>query len=424
VDAAPEWNPSSPAAVDLGTQLDAVLAFLRQYVVLTVDQAVAVTLWIAHTHAFDAAECTPYLQITSATRRTGKTRLLEISEPLVARPWLTGRVSAAALVRRIDEEQSTLLLDESDAAFKGEKDYAEALRGILNSGYRRSGRSTLCVGQGSNIRTRDFRTFSPKAIAGIGALPGTIADRAIPIALKRRTTQEPCARYREREVRQLARPMQDVLSAWAASAIEGLRAARPALPDCINDRAADCWEPLLAIAELAGHHWPAAAMRAAVALSGDAEDGDGDLVVDLLHDIRTVFEDLQSSFIASSLLVTKLAERDDRPWATWGKQGKGISGHAVARLLKPFGIVPLQSPDRKSRGYYEDRFADAWARYPTNEVSNRPEPNKDGLQSTISDCPTASAADTSKTQSTPIDTGVSDTWTLQSAKKRHDGGKV
>ena len=74
-----------------------------------------VALWVAHTHAIDAAECTPYLHATSATKRAGKTRLLEAVEPLVARPWFTGRTSAAALVRKIDDTSPTLLFDEADA---------------------------------------------------------------------------------------------------------------------------------------------------------------------------------------------------------------------------------------------------------------------------------------------------------------------
>jgi len=114
--------------------LQDVRAFVRKYVVLSDDQALTVALWVVHTHVIHAAECTPYLQITSPMKGSGKTRLLEVLETLVARPWLTGRMSAAVLIRKVDAERPTLLLDESDAAFKGEQEYAEALRGILNSG--------------------------------------------------------------------------------------------------------------------------------------------------------------------------------------------------------------------------------------------------------------------------------------------------
>ena len=68
-----------------------------------------------------------------------KTLLLEILSLLVANPWLTGSASRAVLVRKIDAEQPTLLLDESDAAFARDREYAEALRGVLNSGHSRDG---------------------------------------------------------------------------------------------------------------------------------------------------------------------------------------------------------------------------------------------------------------------------------------------
>src|SRR5687768_13592743 len=115
----------------LAAILDDVRLVLRRYVVLDEHQSNAISLWSAHTHAIAAAECTPYLNIWSAMKGSGKTRTLEVLEPIVARAWLTGRTSASALTRKVDRDQPTLLLDESDATFGGEKEYAEALRGVL-----------------------------------------------------------------------------------------------------------------------------------------------------------------------------------------------------------------------------------------------------------------------------------------------------
>ena len=83
------------------------------------------------------------------------------------------------LTRKVDGETPTLLLDESDAVFAHRSEYAEALRSILNTGYRRSGISSLCVAQGAGLSYRDFSTFCPKALAGIGALPDTVTDRPV-----------------------------------------------------------------------------------------------------------------------------------------------------------------------------------------------------------------------------------------------------
>jgi hypothetical protein len=67
--------------LEVGEVLDAVAGTVRQYVVMTEHQADAVALWVAHTHALDAADASPYLSITSAEKESGKTRLLGGAPP-------------------------------------------------------------------------------------------------------------------------------------------------------------------------------------------------------------------------------------------------------------------------------------------------------------------------------------------------------
>ena len=98
--------------------LDKAMRFVSSFVSLSDAQARAAVLWVAHTHAFEVADCTPYLAITSAEKQSGKTRLLEVLELLVDSPWLTGRVSAAVLIRKVDKECPTLLLDETDSSVR------------------------------------------------------------------------------------------------------------------------------------------------------------------------------------------------------------------------------------------------------------------------------------------------------------------
>jgi putative DNA primase/helicase len=145
-----------------------------------------------------------------------------------------------------------------------------------------------------------------------------------------------------------AEPIREALARWSQTAIPVLRDARPELPDVLGDRAADVWEPLLAIADLAGGPWPDRARRAAKALVGEASDED--IRVELLHDIHTLFIESEpnTAFIASGDLVTKLCGLEDRPWASW-RNGKALSGHGRARLLKPFGVVPVQNTERTAR---------------------------------------------------------------------------
>src|SRR5437879_8096222 len=193
------FSESVAQGFDGAAILDRVSDFIKRYISLTEQQAHMVSVWCAHTHAISAATTTPYINVNSAVKQSGKTRLLEVFELLVNKPWLTGRVSAACLIRKVDQVRPTLLLDESDAAFSGEKDYAEALRGILNTGFYAGGVASCCVGQGANITYKDFTTFSAKAIAGIGnSLPDTVFDRSIPIRLQRKKPGEVVARFRRR----------------------------------------------------------------------------------------------------------------------------------------------------------------------------------------------------------------------------------
>ena len=61
------------------------------------------------------------------------------------------------------------------------------------------------------------------------------------------------------------------------------------MPNELDDRAVDHWDPLIAVADLAGGAWPARARTAAIKLSGSVNDRAG-LVEKLLEDIREIIE--------------------------------------------------------------------------------------------------------------------------------------
>jgi len=390
---------------ELHALLDDLVAFVRRFVVLSREQSDAVALWIFHTHAFDAADTTPYLAITSAEKRSGKTRLLEVLELLVARPWLTGRTTPAALVRKVDAEKATLLLDESDAAFKGPQEYAEALRGVLNSGFRRGGKATVCVGQGANITARDFDTFSPKAIAGIGSLPDTVADRSIHLRLSRRNAEtEPVERLRYRDAAVEVEPLRITADSLATEITPMLAEARPALPEQLTDRAQDVWEPLLAVADLAGGSWPARARTAAVALAEGADAQDDSLGVKLLTDVRAIFDVRGADRLSSESLVDSLNGMDESPWSEW-KRGSGLTQRQLARLLRPYDIFSRTvrfSGSDTARGYLREQFEDAWRRYiPTDAPASPPESDTETQRASLSGETRVTSSDTACVVSLP-----------------------
>lgn len=344
--------------------LDVVAGFIRRFVVLDDAQAVAITLWTAHTHVVDALGITPYMAITSAEKESGKTQLLEVLQLLVARPWLTGSVTAATLARKIHRDRPTLLLDESDAAFNGDKEYAETLRGVLNTGFRSSGMYSRCVGNGTKLDVQDFSTYSAKAIAGIGRLPDTAESRSIPIRLKKKAPGEKVERKRERTIGAEAEPIREALNVWTASIEERLSTFDIAPLEELPDRAADIWEPLLGIARIAGDNWYGRATKAAVALSGRNAVDDESTGVRLLADIKAIFEAAgDTEQLKSASIVDALVEIESSPWGEW--HGKAISKIGVARILKRYDIRPkkIRSGETTFNGYHRDDFADAWSRY-------------------------------------------------------------
>lgn len=359
-----------PEIEALGQLLSDVQAFIARYVVTGDAQRTALGLWVAHTWTFAAAECTPYLNVTSPEKRCGKTRLLEALQLVVADPWLTSKATAAVLVRKVAQNTPSLLLDETDGAFKGEKDYAEALRSILNAGYRKGGVASLCVPKGSSVELVDFPVFCPKALALIGELPDTVADRSIRISLKRRAPSEEVERLRRRVAEAHAAPLRQRLEKWATVAVSKLAEMEPPLPEALSDRACDVWEPLLAIADLAGDEWPVRAREAALVLSGDTSDNEHSLGVRLLYDLRELMTD-KTEPVPSTEVVNTLVATEESPWGDL--RGRPLDARKLARMLKPFGIKPMAIRVGACvfKGYRPGDFSDAFSRYcpPTPELS-------------------------------------------------------
>ena len=361
------------AGEDAAQLLEAVKVALERYVVFSGEhQVVAVAAWVLHTYIVEAFDVTPYLHVHSVTKQSGKTRLFEVLVLLVAKPWMTGGVSAAALFRKIERLRPTLLLDEVDTLFGDDPEMTSSIRGILNTGYSRSGVFTRCVGQGQNIEEKDFATFCPKAFAGIGdKLPDTVRDRSIPVALRRRSpTERPPGRFRQARATAELAPLAAQLRAWGRAHVETIGAWEHQEIKGLSDRQEDIWQPLLAIAALAGGDWPSQVERAALALHEGAEDGDNTTL--LLAHAREAFDDLGDRLSSLQLLEHLVNRGDASPWVKWwgedverGDARLKTAAQSVARKLRPMGIKPekIRFGDTTRQGYHRDDFEDAWARY-------------------------------------------------------------
>ena len=356
---------------------------IRRVVVLPRWAPETLALFVPHTFAYLYRDVTTYIGLESPEHRCGKTTLISVLSELTNRAVVASNVTAPSFFRVIARIQPTLLIDEADTFLTGN----DELRGIINASYCRktafvlrainpgapaggmagNGNGHTATGQagvpaaGTGGYDRDVARYScwcPKVIARIGALPLTLADRCIVFRMHRKKPDEPCERLRNFKPGDTkAKCLRFVLDHAAAIA-----AAAPALPRELNDRAADIWEPLLVIADLAGGPWPARAREAAVGVAVASPDSNP--IALLLFDIVLQFAEANTERMFSSELVQRLAGFPGRPWGAM-LRGKPIDERWLARQLHPYGIRSrnLRIGGRQGKGYELEELRDLCLRY-------------------------------------------------------------
>lgn len=337
--------------------LDEISETLQRFVVADKETFHAAALWVAFTWFIDEVSVAPIANITAPEMQCGKTVLLSAMTKLVKRPLATSNIGAAALFRCISKFSPTLLIDEVDSFLKDN----EAARGILNAGFTRETAYVIrCVGD--THEPQPFNVWGAKVLCGIGSIAATLADRSIPLRLRRKLVHETVERIRHVPDEHFA-TLTAKLSRFAHDNGAAVKAARPAEILGLKDRANDCWEPLQAIAEVAGGAWPSRARSAALHLhsNGEVEACDGNL---LLGSIRRIFSATQSDRISTAELISTLTDMDDYPWSTYCRGGP-ITPHQLAKLLSGYKIKPrpLRLGSEVFKGYERQAFKDVFSRY-------------------------------------------------------------
>ncbi len=236
------------------------------------------------------------------------------------------------------------------------------MRGLLNCGHTRDSAYIIRT-VGDTFTPTRFNVWGAKALAGIGHLSETLMDRAIALELRRKMPHENVERLRHAEP-ELFDDLVSKLARFADDNRTALRGAKPALPNALHDRAQDNWEALIAIAELAGAAWLDRATRAALKLSGsDAESLS--IGVELLTDIKELFDSNRMDKISTADLIVALCDDDEKPWATYNR-GKAISPRQVSKRLGEYGIKSKNiriGHSSVAKGFELDQFREAFARY-------------------------------------------------------------
>ena len=410
--------------------LDELAGTLRRFVVLPKWGAETLALWVLHTHAFRLLEVTTYIGIESPEKECGKSTLLTVLSRLVNRPAVSSNISASAFFRVIEELEPTLLIDEADTNLRGRDElrgilnagYTKPTAFVWRICYEATGRaegaavadecgqthggetetgaewsvergSMMSGGSGADVtlkpeefpspqplsprrgeplaalgkaagRVARYSCWCPKAIAAIGHLHPTLASRCIVVRMQRKRAGEECERLKRLDTTELKRKC----LRFVAEHEREIAQAEPQIPAGLTNRAADVWEPLLALADLAGGGWPELARDAAVGLTVAAQEHSP--IGSLLLDILLVFTEMQRERVFSRELVAGLLGCGDRPWAEL-RRGKQLSEMWLAQRLRPYGIQPrtIRIGEAVGKGYKEEDFTETFRRYiPKAEV--------------------------------------------------------
>lgn len=373
---------------DTAALLEALMEYFKRFVVLTDDQLLAVSLWALHTHVFDAFTTTPYLIVTSAEPRSGKSRLaIECMGPVVPNPKTMVGLTAAVLFR-IVSQAPTLLIDETDAVFKdskfGPSEKQEDIRSILNAGYRKGVTVPRCA-PGTN-EIIEWPVYGPKALAGIGHLPVTIEDRGLCIRLSRRMPDEIIERFRYETGIEWGNRLKPGIEAWAPGARILLHGARPVMPDELDDRAQDAYEVLIAIADMAGAEWGVKARAALLALRGADSTVKESLGVKLFRDMEQFVHHLTMERIPTKDFISWLYQEGDEPWEDWWEAFDGKkAARRLALIFAEYGVkhVRWREAGERFRGYLVVDILRARERYTWNDLGHLAHPSSDaGLRDT------------------------------------------
>jgi len=376
-----------PEPVDGARLLDQLVATVTQYVVVPQPAAQAIALWIVLTYCHGSVNLLPLLLITSPTKRCGKTKTVEVVSGLACRALPASNITAAALYRAIDRFRPTLILDEGDTFINDDPE----LRGVINAGHTRHTACVIrCERVGDDHEPTPFSTWCPKLVAMIGLPKDTVIDRSIMIKLERKAPGERVEPLRADTAPMMFSDLRRQIRRWADDHAEGLRAADPAVPGGLHDRAADNARPLLAIADAAGGDWPARARQAIVALAGHEADDEPSAEA-LLADLHAIFEDEAAGLdrLSTAQVTELLVGLDSKRWATFNPNtGKPLTQNQVARLLRRFNVRPSKQRigGKPVNCYLRADLAPVWARYTTPSQIGTPEhANESGPESTIAD---------------------------------------
>jgi hypothetical protein len=350
-----------PEVVEGDSLLRDIIRRIKRHVIIGDDSALAIALWIILSWVHDdVATHSPILNINSAEPESGKSTTMGLISFLMPKCIASVEASEAAIYRAIKRWSPSFCFDEFDTILID--DNKAALRSVINSGHTRGQGVLRCIGDDKTPEI--FPTFAPKVIGMVGRkLPPATLSRCIFIELRRRKRDEQVEKFNHEDDADLT-SLRQRIRRWALDNMETLRTAKPIMPVELVNRRADNWSLLLSIADLCTgpEAWGDKARAGAKKIETGSDSRTSSARA--LAASKAAFDETTDDAISSEELIKKITADPNSEWAEW-RGGKAITQMQLARLLKPYGIIPerIQTDGQRVRGYLRAHFVEAWERY-------------------------------------------------------------
>lgn len=350
----------------------AIEKFITRFVKFQDDAySLPIALWVIATYIFPDFDSFPYMVITSSTKRSGKTRCAEILSFICSNPSFSGAMTPAAVYREMAETQPTLFMDEAESL---NSEAANAMRSILNMGYRKGAKVKRVIGK----QVLEFDTYCPKVFVLIGDVYDTLKDRSIIVRMKRadvaslepfkyETQKAEGAALRDEITAVLEEKRFDILEFFTN--FPGIK--------FLTDRDAEIWTPLFCVASMLCPERMEELSRVAVdmatektaeaekyiqLLSTEEEAATSEYDVRLLRDMCTIINGNKHVPTVEALQMLK-----ELPTAPWRKfHGAGLTASQLSDILNRFGVRPQNvRSGKKGNG---DKYAKVVKGYKLEDV--------------------------------------------------------
>jgi Protein of unknown function (DUF3631) len=334
--------------------LDDVREFASRFIWLPDEEMDAFAAWIVHTHVFRAFYASPRLY-ARGPMDSGKSTVLKVATALSKNGARCSNASMPSVYTFIEQEEPTLLFDETDQWLARQSGYSSGMRrelmGILNDGYTED----AYVWRQVDHVTKKYPVYVVAGFGGIGHLSATMESRCAILNMEQKPKHVHLRQWDPKKFGAEAREINKSIAAWARSKGPELD-PEPPVPSALGEnRAYQIWLPLISIGDLEGKLWGtrvrAAALKMVCGISSKPRLTPAQQLILAVAD-NTNADGFMPTGELIQFLVALRDNGDYIPWAKW-LDDPVSAARQLAALLRPHNIVSFQKwmDGENRRGY-------------------------------------------------------------------------